>query len=125
MTFQVPAGSSRDADGLGGTASVAAEWALRGAGQRDDKFALRGRRHPLEGSDASERKQGDRTGADSVAARGERVAEFMQQDWLQTVRWLRVIGDTIFAAGTLALGWFVLGLKTGWSVREERDLPAR
>jgi nitric oxide reductase subunit B len=49
----------------------------------------------------------------------------MQQDWLQTVRWLRVIGDTVFAAGTLALGWFVLGLKTGWSVREELDLPGQ
>jgi nitric oxide reductase subunit B len=54
-----------------------------------------------------------------------RSAEFMQQDWLQTVRWLRVIGDTVFAAGTLALGWFVLGLKTGWSVREELDLPGQ
>ena len=30
-------------------------------------------------------------------------------------RWLRVIGDTIFAVGAMALGWFVLGLKTGWS----------
>ena len=37
MTFQVPAGSSRDADGFGGTASVATEWTLRGAGQRDTR----------------------------------------------------------------------------------------
>jgi len=37
MTFQVCAGSSRDADGLGGTAAVAAEWVLRGAGDRDTR----------------------------------------------------------------------------------------
>ncbi len=53
-----------------------------------------------------------------------RSAEFLQQDWLSTVRWLRVIGDTIFAIGTLALAWFVIGLKTGWSVKDELDLPA-
>jgi nitric oxide reductase subunit B len=34
-------------------------------------------------------------------------------------RWLRVVGDTVFALGTLALGWFTLGLETGWSLREE------
>ena len=45
-----------------------------------------------------------------------RSAEFMQDPVLQVFRWLRVIGDTIFALGTLALGWFVIGLKTGWSV---------
>jgi nitric oxide reductase subunit B len=53
-----------------------------------------------------------------------RSAEFLQQDYLQTLRWLRVIGDTIFAVGTLALAWFVIGLKTGWSVREGTDMPA-
>ncbi len=52
-----------------------------------------------------------------------RSAEFLQQDYLQTLRWLRVIGDTIFAVGTLALAWFVIGLKTGWSLRGETDLP--
>ncbi len=45
-----------------------------------------------------------------------RSAEFMQDPVLQVFRWLRVIGDTIIALGTLALGWFVIGLKTGWSV---------
>jgi len=53
-----------------------------------------------------------------------RSAEFMQQPYLQTLRWLRVIGDTIFAVGTLALAWFVIGLKTGWSVKSTSDLPA-
>ncbi len=31
------------------------------------------------------------------------------------------IGDTVFAVGVLALGWFVVGLKTGWSVTGERE----
>jgi len=54
-----------------------------------------------------------------------RSQEFLQQDYLQTFRWLRVIGDTLFALGVLALGWFVIGLKTGWSLRRERDLAKR
>jgi nitric oxide reductase subunit B len=45
-----------------------------------------------------------------------RSAEFMQQPLMNTIRWLRVPGDTIFAIGALVLGWFVLGLKTGWSL---------
>ena len=44
-----------------------------------------------------------------------RSAEFMQTDLMNTLRWLRVIGDTIFALGALGLGWFVLGLLTGHS----------
>jgi len=48
-----------------------------------------------------------------------RSAEFLQTDVMQTLRWLRMVGDTIFAVGTLALGWFILGLKTGWSLRTE------
>jgi nitric oxide reductase subunit B len=40
------------------------------------------------------------------------------------LRWLRTIGDTIFGLGELALAWFVIGLKTGWSLdREASDLP--
>ena len=35
-------------------------------------------------------------------------AEFLQDDTLQTIRWLRVIGDTIFAIGAFGFGWFVL-----------------
>jgi nitric oxide reductase subunit B len=48
-----------------------------------------------------------------------RSAEFLQTDLMNTLRWLRVIGDTLFAVGTLALGWFVLGLKTGWSLTDQ------
>jgi len=45
-----------------------------------------------------------------------RSAEFMQTPLMDTLRWMRVFGDTIFAVGIVALGWFVLGLKTGWSM---------
>ena len=51
-----------------------------------------------------------------------RSAEFMQSPTLDTLRWLRVIGDTIFSIGILALGWFVIGLKTGHSVQKEIDV---
>lgn len=49
-----------------------------------------------------------------------RSAEFMQTPTMEILRWLRVIGDTVFAVGTLALGYFVIGLKTGWSVDKSR-----
>jgi nitric oxide reductase subunit B len=35
---------------------------------------------------------------------------------------MRVIGDTIFSVGAVALGWFVVGLKTGHSVESREDL---
>lgn len=50
-----------------------------------------------------------------------RSAEFMQQPYLVVFKWLRVIGDTLFAAGTLALTWFIFGLKGGWSIRKPAD----
>jgi nitric oxide reductase subunit B len=50
-----------------------------------------------------------------------RSAEFMQTGLMDTLRWMRVIGDTIFAIGVLALAWFVLGLKFGWSVTENME----
>jgi nitric oxide reductase subunit B len=48
-----------------------------------------------------------------------RSAEFMQGSTLQTLRWLRIIGDLIFSIGALALALFVIGLKTGWSVNKQ------
>lgn len=51
-----------------------------------------------------------------------RSAEFLGGPGMDTLRWLRVVGDTIFAVGILALAWFVVGLKTGHSVRGEVDL---
>ncbi len=47
-----------------------------------------------------------------------RSAEFMQDPILNNFRWMRVFGDTLFGIGAIALGWFVLGLKTGWSVKK-------
>ncbi|HYE25892.1 MAG TPA: nitric-oxide reductase large subunit [Clostridia bacterium] len=44
-----------------------------------------------------------------------RSAEFMQQDYLQTLRWLRAPGDILFGLGAAVLAWFVLGLVTGKS----------
>jgi nitric oxide reductase subunit B len=67
-----------------------------------------------------------------------RSAEFMQTPLMNRLRWMRMIGDSVFALGALVLGWFVLGLLTGhsydergfvaegeWAVRagKERVLP--
>jgi nitric oxide reductase subunit B len=47
-----------------------------------------------------------------------RSADFLQDPTIAFFRWLRVIGDTVFAAGTLALAWFIFGLKGGWSLKK-------
>jgi nitric oxide reductase subunit B len=39
-----------------------------------------------------------------------RSAEFMQLPHINTFKWLRILGDTVFAIGTLTLFWFVFGL---------------
>ncbi len=52
-----------------------------------------------------------------------RSAEFMQTPTMNTLRWLRMIGDTIFAIGALVLGGFVLGLITGHSYAKHGYLP--
>jgi nitric oxide reductase subunit B len=51
-----------------------------------------------------------------------RSAEFLQSGLMDNLRWMRIVGDTIFALGILALGWFVAGLKFGWSVQNQEDL---
>lgn len=48
-----------------------------------------------------------------------RSAEFLQTPVMQTLRWMRVPGDVLFAIGAALLGWFVLGLLTGHSFRSE------
>ena len=69
-----------------------------------------------------------------------RSAEFLHSPGMDQLRWLRMIGDSIFALGALVLGWFILGLVTGhsydkegyvregeWEVRPDKDkshLPA-
>jgi len=47
-----------------------------------------------------------------------RSMEFMQEPTMQTLRWLRIIGDTIFAFGSVGLVYFVVGLKAGWSIKK-------
>jgi len=44
-----------------------------------------------------------------------RSADFLQLPWVETLRWMRLIGDTVFSIGVAALAWFMLGLLTGWS----------
>lgn len=50
-----------------------------------------------------------------------RSAEFLQQPVLEWLRWLRIVGDSVFLVGVGALVWFVIGLKTGWSYATGRD----
>lgn len=45
-----------------------------------------------------------------------RSAEFMQQDWVRTLHWLRTVGDVVFTAGVVALAWFLFRL---WRTRAE------
>src|SRR5687767_6468478 len=40
-----------------------------------------------------------------------RSPEFLQTGTIETFRWLRVVGDTIFAAGALALAMFIIGVR--------------
>ncbi|MFP5228289.1 MAG: cbb3-type cytochrome c oxidase subunit I, partial [Acidobacteriota bacterium] len=44
-----------------------------------------------------------------------RSAEFLQTPSMQFLRWMRVPGDVLFAAGAAILGLFVVGLITGHS----------
>ncbi|MDX9880645.1 MAG: nitric-oxide reductase large subunit [Prolixibacteraceae bacterium] len=48
-----------------------------------------------------------------------RSAEFLNQPHMLTLKWLRAIGDTIFALGTVSLAWFIFGLKGGWSIEKK------
>jgi len=50
-----------------------------------------------------------------------RSSEFLQTDLMSNLRWMRVFGDTIFAAGAVAFVWFVFGLSTGHSYTPEVD----
>ena len=44
-----------------------------------------------------------------------RSADFLQTGLMDRLRWMRIIGDSIFAAGALVLGGFVVGLRAGYS----------
>ncbi len=58
----------------------------------------------------------------SVGYWSARSSEFMQTDLMQTLRWLRMIGDTIFALGAIAFVYFALDLM--WQ-RPEKKAAAR
>lgn len=49
-----------------------------------------------------------------------RSAEFNQQDYIRIFKWLRFIGDTIFAIGSITLTYFIFGLRYGWSLKKEK-----
>jgi hypothetical protein len=42
-----------------------------------------------------------------------RSSEFMQSGTMNTLRWMRVPGDILFAVGAVLFAWFVLGLVHG------------
>jgi nitric oxide reductase subunit B len=53
-----------------------------------------------------------------------RSAEFMQTDVMQFFRWMRVLGDTVFAIGAFAFVWFALGLIFSKGKRETDSATA-
>jgi nitric oxide reductase subunit B len=53
-----------------------------------------------------------------------RSAELLGSPLITELRWLRIVGDTVFLVGTGAFAWFVIGLRTGWSVAQRADLGA-
>lgn len=54
-----------------------------------------------------------------------RSDEFLYTPVLTVLRWLRVPGDVIFGIGALAIGVFMVGLLTGWSLKKDgREVTA-
>jgi nitric oxide reductase subunit B len=51
-----------------------------------------------------------------------RSSRFMQSGTMQTLRWIRVPGDILFAIGAVLFAWFMLGLLTGHSYDEAATL---
>ena len=51
-----------------------------------------------------------------------RSSEFMQSGTMNTLRWMRVPGDILFAVGAALFAWFVFGLVTGHSYRDQKDI---
>jgi nitric oxide reductase subunit B len=48
-----------------------------------------------------------------------RSDEFLYDNTMTIIRWLRVPGDTIFAIGAVSIGVFMVGLLTGWSIKKD------
>jgi nitric oxide reductase subunit B len=53
-----------------------------------------------------------------------RSAEFLQQPVIETLRWLRIVGDTVFLVGVAAFAWFMAGLVFGWSFEPQAGRDA-
>ena len=53
---------------------------------------------------ASRRASGTRVRPSSCSSR-----------WIEQLRWLRIVGDTVFLVGVGAFAWFMSGLWFGWS----------
>lgn len=53
-----------------------------------------------------------------------RSSEFLGQSSMQTLRWLRVPGDTLFALGAIGFVIFVFGLGFGYSLADRRRAAA-
>jgi nitric oxide reductase subunit B len=51
-----------------------------------------------------------------------RSPEFLQTDLMQKLRWLRMIGDTIFAVGAVSFVYFALSLM--WQRKAKVRVPA-
>lgn len=49
-----------------------------------------------------------------------RSAEFLQQDFMQVIRWMRMPGDLLLGTGELLLVIFIFGLHFGWSRKAKR-----
>lgn len=58
----------------------------------------------------------------SVGYWSARSPEFMQTDLMQTLRWMRLFGDTIFAVGAVAFVWFAINLMVTKGTKQTADL---
>jgi nitric oxide reductase subunit B len=50
-----------------------------------------------------------------------RSADFLQQPALELLRWMRIVGDTVFLAGVGLFTWFMVGLWRGWSYAQASE----
>ena len=61
----------------------------------------------------------------SVGYWSARSSEFMQTDLMQTLRWMRMIGDTIFALGAISFVYFALNLMWQRPDKKAATVPNR
>jgi nitric oxide reductase subunit B len=61
----------------------------------------------------------------SVGYWSARSSEFMQTDLMQTLRWLRMIGDSIFALGAISFVYFALNLMWQRPARKAVTVPTK